>query len=299
MNIRHASASFLLSLLLAVSIPAQDFEKVQIGVIPVAGNISMLTGMGGNMAICAGEDGVFLVDDQFAPLTEKITAAIATVSEKPVRFLLNTHWHMDHTGGNENLGKSGVVIVAHQNVRKRMSTGQFAELLQTTIPASPAEALPIITFTSDVTFHLNGEEIHVVYVDPAHTDGDAVVHFKKANVIHTGDLYFAGTYPFIDLESGGSLEGYLRAVDAIIDMANASTKIIPGHGKLSNVAEMKEWRGRIGMMKDRVASMIREGKTLDEIQKAKIGAAYDDAMGKGFIKPPQMIELLYRGLSRK
>ena len=229
-------SAFLLSLgiaFLATPNPVkaqQDLENVQIKTIPVADSIYMLIGQGGNIGVSAGDDGIFLIDDQFAPLTGKIRAAVGKISKEPIRFLINTHWHFDHTGGNENLGKAGVVIVAHDNVRQQMSVDQFIELFNREIPASPSIALPVITFNDTTTFHLNGSTIHAFHVEFAHTDGDSVIHFREANVIHTGDVYFNGIYPFIDVDSGGSINGMIAAVNRILALCDDQTKIIPGHG---------------------------------------------------------------------
>ena len=201
----------------------RDFASVEIASKPIRGGIYLLTGRGGNMAVSAGEDGVFLVDDQYAPLTEKITAAIRQIQDEPVRFVVNTHWHGDHTGGNENLGEAGAVIVAHGNVRLRLSVEQFQKMRERTIPASPEGALPVITFTDAVTFYLNGESVHVFHVPPAHTDGDSVVHFQGADVLHAGDIFFNGTYPFIDIDSGGSIEGMIISrIAARVSMSTAA-----------------------------------------------------------------------------
>ena len=174
---------------------SQNLENVEITTIPVADGIYMLKGEGGNIGVLAGEDGVFLIDDQYAVLSDKIIAAVKEISQEPIRFLINTHWHADHTGGNENFGRAGVTIIAHDNVRDRLSTEQFMEILDRKVPASPPEALPIITFNDTVTFYLNNEEIYTFHAAPAHTDGDSIIHFKDANVIHTGDIYVNGSYP--------------------------------------------------------------------------------------------------------
>jgi len=220
---------------------SQEFDKVQISTIKVAENIYMLQGQGGNIGVCVGEDGVFIVDDQFAPLTAKIKAAIAKLSNKSIRFVINTHWHFDHVGGNENMGEAGAVIVAHENVRKRMSTDQFIEFFNKKLPPSPKVALPVITFTQDIAFHLNNEETRIFHATNAHTDGDAIVFFKKSNVIHTGDIYFAGIYPFIDTSSHGSIDGMIKAAKHILSIINDDTKVIPGHGPLSKKAELAEY----------------------------------------------------------
>jgi len=196
-----------------------DFENVQVETVPLRGGIYMLVATGGqpgvteggNLGVSTGEDGVFLVDDQFAPMTQKIQAAISKVTDKPVRFVFNTHWHGDHAGGNENLAKTGAVIVAHDQARQRMSTEQFVDLFQVTLPASPKAALPVVSFSDTATFHLNQQTIQAIKIPPAHTDGDVILHFKEADVIHTGDVYFNGIYPLIDVSGGGSFEGMLAA----------------------------------------------------------------------------------------
>jgi cyclase len=295
---RLAVGLFLLSLP-GVPAAAQNFDTVTVRVVPVTRGVAMLVGAGGNLAVAWGDDATFLVDDQYAPLTEKIRAAIATLTNQPVRFVLNTHWHLDHVGGNENLGKAGALIVAHDNVRVRMSTDQFSKFFNRTTPASPKGALPVVTFTDAVTFHLNGDEINAVHIPPAHTDGDALVWFKRANVIHMGDTYFNGRYPFIDLESGGSLEGVIGAADRALGIANDSTRIIPGHGELSNKTELARYRDALVAARDRVKKLIAEGKTLDQIIAAKPMAEYDDRMGKGFINPESFLRTVYTSLGGK
>ncbi len=202
-----------------VSLPAfaqQDFSKFKVETIKLTDSTYMLTGAGGNLGLSVGEDAVFLIDDEYAPMTDQINAAIAQITPKPVRFVLNTHWHDDHTGGNENMGKAGALIVAHDNVRKRMSSEQFIELMKTTVKASPKAALPVVTFGASMSFHLNGEELRALHMPRAHTDGDAIVHFMKSDVIHMGDIYFNGMYPFIDTSSGGTPEGTIAACDQVL-----------------------------------------------------------------------------------
>lgn len=296
---RRLAIGLLLFSLPGVPAAAQNFDTVTVRVVPVTRGVAMLVGAGGNLAVAWGDDATFLVDDQFAPLTEKIRAAIGTLTRQPVRFVLNTHWHFDHVGGNENLGRAGALIVAHDNVRVRMSTDQFSKVFNRTTPASPKGALPIVTFTDAVTFHLNGDEINAVHIPPAHTDGDALVWFKRANVIHMGDTYFNGRYPFIDLESGGSLEGVIGAADRALGLANDSTRIIPGHGELSNKAELARYRDVLVAARDRVKKLIAEGKTLDQIIAAKPMAEYDDRMGKGFINPELFLRTVYTSLGGK
>ncbi|MFI2811297.1 MBL fold metallo-hydrolase [Microbulbifer sp. M83] len=278
---------------------AQDrFAEVEISTQKVTDHIHMLQGAGGNIAVFSGEDGVFMVDDQYAPLTERIGAAVAAISDKPVRFVVNTHWHGDHTGGNENFGEAGALVVAHENVRKRMSTEQFMTLFDRKVPASPAEALPVITFTDATTFHWNGEDVHVQHVDPAHTDGDSIVHFRNANVIHMGDTFFNGSYPFIDLSSGGSVDGVVAAMDNVLSLANDSTRIIPGHGPLSNKAELKAQRDLLVKLRNQIQALVDQGMSREEVIAAQPTREYDDQYGQGFMKPDVWTGIVYDSLAR-
>lgn len=289
--------AFTLALACALPVAAQqDFSKVEIKTEKLNDTTWMLTGAGGNLGLSVGPDGVFLIDDQYAPMTPKITAAIKAITDKPVKFVVNTHWHGDHTGGNENFGKAGAIIVAHDNVRKRMSTEQVLAFFNMKVPPSPKEALPVITFGVDTTFHLNGDEIHVFHVPNAHTDGDAIVYFRKGNIIHMGDLYFNGLYPFIDSASGGKIDGVIAAVDRALALADDKTRIIPGHGPLSNKAELKAYRDMLATVAGRVKAQIAAGKKLEEIVAAKPTADYDAKWGGGFIKPDKWAELVVRNL---
>ncbi|MGH7562533.1 MAG: MBL fold metallo-hydrolase [Gemmatimonadales bacterium] len=290
-----------LAALTALAAPAWsqvNFDTVQVRTTALNRGVYMLTGAGGNIGLAVGDDAAFIVDDQFAPLTAKVLAAIRTVTDKPVRFLVNTHWHFDHTGGNENFGKAGTVIVAHDNVRKRMSVEQFIARLNRREPASPRAALPVITFPDQVTFHLNADTIHAVHVPPAHTDGDAIIHWSAANVLHMGDIYFNGFYPFVDLDSGGSFEGVIEAVNTALGMANDATKIIPGHGPLATRADLAKYRDILTQVRDRVRNLIRQGKTREEVIAAKPTAEWDATWGAGFMNPATFLGIVYDSMKR-
>lgn len=286
---------------LALAAPAaaqQDFSKVEVKAEKLAPTVWMLTGAGGNLGLSAGEDAVFLVDDQYAPLTERITAAIAQVSPKPVRFVLNTHWHGDHVGGNEKLGRAGAVIVAHDNTRKRLSTEQFLEMWRATVKPLPKAGLPVVTFSRDTTFHLNGEEIRAFHVPRAHTDGDVIVHFAGSDVIHMGDVFWNRLYPLIDTGSGGTIDGMVAAVDRALALAGPGTRIIPGHGPLATRDELAAYREMLATIGSRIKAMIREGKKLEEIVEANPTADFDAVWGKGFIPPRKFAEMVAMNLIR-
>ena len=230
-------ALFATGLLGPMQVTAQEIRTTDLGK-----GIHMLEGRGGNIGLSVGEDGVLIVDAQYAPLNPQILAAVAELSTQPLRFALNTHWHFDHVGGNEQLAETGVANFAHENVRALMRDDQTIAAFQMTVPASPQAALPIVTFTDGVTFHLNGGTIRVFHVPAAHTNGDSIVHFVEADVIHMGDVYFNGRTPFIDRQHGGTLEGVVAAVDRVLAIAGPETKIIPGHGPLSNKLELEAYR---------------------------------------------------------
>ncbi len=255
-----------------------DMANVQIEIVPVADGVYMLKGRGGNIGLSVGEDGAFLVDDQFAPLTPKIQAAVSAVSTQAIAFVLNTHWHGDHTGGNENLGKAGALIVAHENVRKRMNPQEFKDLVGRS-RQDPPDALPVVTFSDAINFHWNGEHIRGFHVAHAHTDGDVVVMFTNANVVHMGDLFFNGRYPFVDMESGGGLYGVIAAANQVLEMADPRTKIVPGHGELAAPVDLEAYRDMLVTVRDRVQRLMREGKTEDQVVAANPTADLDATWG--------------------
>jgi cyclase len=291
-----------LGLLLASSAQAQnppDFSQVTVKVIPVASGIYMLEGLGGNIGLSVGKDDAFLIDDQYAPLSAKIKAAVATVTPKPVRFVVNTHWHFDHVGGNEALAGSGAIIFAHENTRRRMSSDQFIAAMNRKVPASPTAALPVITFSDTITFYTNDDTVRTFHVANAHTDGDAIIFFRKANVIHMGDTFFNGRYPLIDLSSGGSLVGMIAAANQGLAMTNADTRFIPGHGPLATRADLVRYRDMLVATRDRVGKLIAEHRTLKEILDAKPLADLDAQWGNGNIKSDQFLTIVYQSLTQR
>jgi glyoxylase-like metal-dependent hydrolase (beta-lactamase superfamily II) len=274
----------------------QNFDTVQVRSQRVAEGVYMLTGAGGNIGLSIGDDAVFVVDDQYAPLTPKILAAIAQLTDKPVRFVVNTHWHWDHTGGNEAMGKAGALIVAHDNVRRRMSSEQVNEFLQRTTPASPPGALPMITFSDTVTFHINGDDVAAFHVANAHTDGDAFILWRKANVVHAGDVFFNGRFPFIDLSSGGSIDGMIAAIDILLTLGDENAKIMPGHGELSDRAAVREYGKMLKTVRDRVRQQKSAGRSLEQTLAAHPTSEFDARWGTGFIKPDQFVTMVYQSV---
>ena len=285
-------------LLFAVSAHAQtDFSKVEIKVTKVAGNVYMLEGSGGNIGVSVGDDGLLIVDDQFAPLADKIRAALKGLADKKLRFILNTHWHGDHTGGNVAFGPEAPII-AHDNVRKRLATEQKSIVFNRTTPPSPKEALPVITFNNSLSVHFNGEEIRAIHFPQGHTDGDSVIFFSASNVVHLGDDFFAGRFPFVDLESGGSVEGLIRNIGEIIEKIPAGAKLIPGHGPISTLDDLKSYHRMLQQTTDIVRQKIAAGKTVDQIKTEGLPAEWEP-WGAGFVKTDRWVETIYRSLTAK
>jgi glyoxylase-like metal-dependent hydrolase (beta-lactamase superfamily II) len=244
----------------------------------------MLVGQGGNIAVSTGPDGPVVVDDQFAPLIPKTEAAVRALQDGPIRFVITTHWHFDHTGGNEPLGKAGALIVAHENVRQRMSTKQFMAAMQREVPPAPPAALPVVTFAEGVTLHWNGERIEVEHVDPAHTDGDSLIWFRRADAVHTGDTFINGSYPFVDTSSGGTFEGLVASGRRVLAGCRADTKIIPGHGPLATPADLRAFLDMLGTVRRRVDAARAAGTALEAFLASKPLADLDARWGGGFIK---------------
>jgi glyoxylase-like metal-dependent hydrolase (beta-lactamase superfamily II) len=264
----------------------------------ITDDLYMLSWRGGNIAVSIGDDGVVLIDDQYAQQAERNLEAIRALSDKPLRFVINTHWHGDHTGANERMAEQGALIIAHDNVRRRMSAEQVRPSLDATVPASPEAALPVVPFTEPVTLHFNGEEVHALHMPAAHTDGDAVIHFRRADVIHAGDIYFNGSFPFIDTASGGTVAGVVKAVDAMLELCGRDTRVIPGHGPLSDCDGLRGYRKMLATVRDRIAHMIAEGKSLDQIVAARPAADYAERWGGGFIPTERWVQMLYENMTQ-
>ena len=285
-------------LVFAVTASAQtDFSKVQMKATKVAGNVYMLEGAGGNIGVSVGDDGLLIVDDQFAPLADKIRAALKGIADKKLHFILNTHWHGDHTGGNVVFGPEATII-AHDNVRKRLATEQKSTVFNSTTPPSPKEALPVITFDQSLTVHFNGEEIRAIHYPKGHTDGDSVIFFSVSNVVHLGDDFFAGRFPFVDLESGGSVDGLTKNIGEIITKIPAGAKLIPGHGPISTVDDLKSYHRMLQQTTEIVRQKISAGKTLDQIKSEGLPAEWAP-WGTGFIKTDRWVETIYKSLTAK
>jgi cyclase len=293
MKMRPVILAFL-ALTAAPVAAQQDFSKVEVKAEQLAPGVAVLFGAGGNIGVSFGEDGTTLIDDQYAPMTGKIQAAVTAIGATPVKFLVNTHWHGDHSGGNENLGNAGAIIMAHDNVRVRLASDQKTQFGE--VKASPKVALPVITYADGLKLHLNGEEIRVISVAPAHTDGDSVIHWTKSNVIHMGDLFMLQvSFPFVDRDSGGDVRGFVAAADKVLAIANDQTKIIPGHGAMATKADLQNHRNMIATVIAKVEAGIKAGQTLDQIKASNP----TDGFGvnpKGFISADRFVETVYNNL---
>jgi cyclase len=283
------SIFFLYIFFYALTSYAQETPEVVIETQQLSNNMYMLTGQGGNIGVCVGEEAIFMIDGQFARLTPKILDAIKTLSDKPIQFLINTHYHFDHVGSNENLSKLGVKIIAHDNVYKRLSTST---------PEMPKDALPVISFNDKLQLHINGENVIVFHVEHAHTDGDALLYFAESNVLHTGDTFFNELYPYIDLDSGGSVNGYIEAVKKALILIDDDTKIIPGHGKLGNKKQYQFFLSMLEDLKAKVLTEIDLGKTEEEVaNNSSITKTYDDlGYSWAFINSEKIRRTFYKGL---
>ncbi|HVS64506.1 MAG TPA: MBL fold metallo-hydrolase [Thermoanaerobaculia bacterium] len=296
--VAHATPSVLAAAVLSVGLAApslaqRDFSEVEVASEKVAGAVHMLsTGVGGNIGVSAGDDGILIVDDQFAPLVDKIRAALRAISPGELELVVNTHWHGDHTGGNEIFGREAL-IVAHTNVRKRLMSGATGER---EAPPAPEEALPVITYDDGISVHFNGEEIRVVHLPAGHTDGDSYVHFTGSNVVHLGDDFFSGRFPFVDLSSGGSVEGLRDNIARLLEELPADVEVIPGHGPLSTMDDLRAYHEMLVDTIDQVRKAKSGGKTLDEVKAAGFGERWA-GWSWGFINTERWAEIVYRSLS--
>jgi glyoxylase-like metal-dependent hydrolase (beta-lactamase superfamily II) len=259
--------------------------------------LHVLANPGGNVAVWTGSDGIVVVDDSLAPLTPQLVEAVAKIAPGPVRFVVNTHWHPDHTGGNEALGQAGAVVLSHDNVRTRMSEPQVVQEYDLKVPAAPKSALPIVTFADTVTLHLNGDNLLLVHAETAHTDGDVVVWWEYANVVHVGDLFYNGSYPFIDLGSGGSLAGMVAAIELVLDRADAKTVVIPGHGPVAIRADLAAYRDMLVAVGRRVRELAEAGQSEEEILAASPAAEFDERYGKGSMTADRFVRIVYADLT--
>jgi len=292
MKLRLAILALLLAAIAAVAQmrPGDDGELT---VTALRGGVYVMAmGGAGNVGASVGPDGAFIIDDQFAPMAPKLKAAVAKLTDKPLRYVLNSHWHGDHTGGNAALGADGHVIVAHDNVRTRMAKPFFSQFSQKTTPASPPEALPVITFSENLTLHFNGDTVRVVHVPHAHTDGDAVFLFEKANILHAGDVFVRYGFPFIDVASGGGIAGMIAGLDRILGLVNDDTLVIPGHGEVAKRADVQEFRDMLVTARARVVERMQAGQSAGDIVAAKPLADLEARWGQGFLKAEQFVRAI-------
>lgn len=285
----------------AMTLPAaqaQDVSQAEVRATQLTPTTWMLVGAGGNIGLSAGADAVFVIDDQFAPLAPKIKAAIARITPKPVQFVLNTHYHYDHTGGNEAFGSAGALIVAHDNVRRRLSSEQLIGFFNQRQAATPKAGLPVVTVPAEIRFHINEDELHAWHAPNAHTDGDLIVHFRNSDVVHMGDVFFNGSYPFIDGSAGGTPDGVIAAMDRVLAVATDKTRIIPGHGPLATKTDLKAQRDMLAAVTQRIKDLRKAGRSDTQIVAAKPAADYDAAYGQGFIKPEPFVLMLLGAMPR-
>lgn len=285
--------------LMSGAVVAHEHEApVSFETTPLSESLYLLqSGKGGNLALSVGEDGLLLVDDDYADISDKTQAAIAEISAEPVKFVVNTHWHFDHAGGNQVLGETGALIVAHDNVRKRLLSGGKIAAFNADIPPADKAALPVMTFADSMTFHWNGATIEVMHPSASgHTDGDAVIYFVEDNVMHTGDIYFAGLYPFIDASSGGSLAGVINSVDKVLARIDGDTRVIPGHGPLSNKRELQAYRGMLASVQAKLLAYKQQNKTVEQVVSAKPTAEFDAEWGHGFLNADTWVSIVYQAL---
>ena len=298
MSGKFTISSFVLFFLISIGTHAfgQDLSKVEVKAIPLRNNLYLLANSGSNVMLSTGEDGPLVIDTGIVEMNKKVAAAVSATGSGPARIVINTHWHFDHVGGNQLLAESGAVFIAHQNVRQTMTKGGDLAVINRKVAPSPASALPDITFDKQLTVHYNGEEFQLIHVPSAHTNGDCIVYLPNSNVLHMGDTFFNGMYPFFDTNAGGTLDGMIQAFDVGMELANEQTIVVPGHGRLSNKKEMKEYRYMLSTVRDRVQKLVAEGKSLQKITGDKPTADFDKQWGNSWLTPDMWVELIYRGM---
>ena len=311
-GIRHSARAFSLRLAVPLAFlvlvaglatptrtQAQDWSRVQYHPIAVADNLHMFAGGGGNIALLVGEDGALLVDAGYKEISEKLMLAVKAKTDAPIRYLVNTHWHLDHAGGNERVASSGAIIVAHRNARQLMTEERDIAVIDEHIMPSPPGALPVVTFDRSLDLHVNGEHVRLVHIEHAHTNGDCIVQFEQANVVHVGDLMFNGMFPFIDLNAGGSLDGIVDGLDRALALANTDTKVIPGHGRLTDAKGLREYRNMLATVRDRVRELVSQKKSREEVIAATATQPFDATWGKSWLDPDTWVGLVYDCMIRK
>jgi glyoxylase-like metal-dependent hydrolase (beta-lactamase superfamily II) len=280
----------------SATLPAQTPDSAPVTTTPIGSGVYLLQGTGGNIAASTGADGVILIDDDYAAHTPQLLSAVEQLRAGAIRFVINTHWHRDHAGGNASLAGRGALIVAHDNVRQRMSREQFIAAYKATIPPAAVAALPVITFTDTLTLYLNADTIQILHMAPAHTDGDAVIYFRHANVLHMGDTFFNRLYPFIDYSTGGTLDGMIAAADRGLALSDDATTIIPGHGPLATRADLRRYREMLAAVRIRILAARQKGLTLEQVLSAHLLDEFNDPWGKGFLTPEQFLTVAWMSL---
>jgi len=291
--------TFFLSLFVLPAMAQTNYDTVKITLVKVTEQIYMLKGAGGNIGVLIGAEGTLMIDNQFAPLANKINGAIKTLSPGEIKFAINTHVHGDHSGGNENFHNMGAVLVAHDRVRERMMKEQLNVRTNRTTPPRDKAAWPLVTFADKINFHLNGEDVILHHFDKGHTDGDVIVQFKNANVVHTGDAFVRYGYPYIDLSNGGSVNGFINTLDKILALIDDNTKVIPGHGELATKADVKKVRDGVADIRDQVAAALKKGTKIENIASLGITDKYEKEWGKGFVKGKDFVLVVAESLSGK